>query len=211
MDKAVNLYDATKLYAYIEAVATDNKMNQTLLALPLMKQLHEGQFRCGNRLPYIVHPLFIAKHALALGLYDDSLIAATLLHDVVEDCGVTSDTLPISDEAKELVDLVSFFEQPGMTKAEAKKIYFEKIAANKKAAVLKVLDRCNNVSSMGETFTEKRLQKYIVETEEYILPLIDIITEQYPEYKDVAFVSKYQIVSMLQTIKRFLKEDTLNE
>lgn len=207
MNKRADLYDADELYSFIEGVATEHDMKQTLLALPLMKELHKGQFRSGkDRKPYIVHPMMVAKHACVLNLLDDELIAAILLHDVIEDCQVTIEELNVNDNVKEMVMRVSFLKQPGVTNEEAKAHYFEKIAEHKKAALLKVLDRCNNVSTMGETFEKKRLCNYIEETEHYIFPLIDMLLRECPEYRDVAFLVQYQIVSMLETIKRFMPD-----
>ena len=207
MNKRVDLYDADELYSFIEGVATEHDMKQTLLALPLMKELHKGQFRSGkDRKPYIVHPMMVAKHACVLNLLDDELIAAILLHDVIEDCQVTIEELNVNDNVKEMVMRVSFLKQPGVTNEEAKAHYFKKIAEHKKAALLKVLDRCNNVSTMGETFEKKRLCNYIEETEHYIFPLIDMLLRECPEYRDVAFLVRYQIVSMLETIKRFMPD-----
>ena len=56
----------------------------------------EGKFRepMSAQIPYINHPFTMACHALAMGLEDDELIAALLLHDVVEDCGVSAEELP---------------------------------------------------------------------------------------------------------------------
>jgi myo-inositol-1(or 4)-monophosphatase len=49
---------------------------------------HEGQVRKGTNIPYIVHPMEAA--AIVAALTDEpELIAAALLHDVMEDCGVT--------------------------------------------------------------------------------------------------------------------------
>ena len=45
MNKRADLYDADELYSFIEGVATEHNMKQTLIALPLTKELHNGQFR----------------------------------------------------------------------------------------------------------------------------------------------------------------------
>ncbi|MCD7943485.1 MAG: bifunctional (p)ppGpp synthetase/guanosine-3',5'-bis(diphosphate) 3'-pyrophosphohydrolase [Clostridia bacterium] len=49
------------------------------------RELHSGQMRQSGE-PYIVHPVAVAKIAASLGLDTDSIVAS-LLHDVVEDCG----------------------------------------------------------------------------------------------------------------------------
>lgn len=55
-------------------------------------QKHQGGIRKGTTLPYIVHPMEAA--AIASSLTDDKeIIAAALLHDVIEDTGVTKDEL----------------------------------------------------------------------------------------------------------------------
>ena len=86
----------------------------------------------------------------------------------------------------------------------AKKEYFEAISKNEKACVVKLIDRCNNVSTMAGCFSRKKMLEYIVETEEYILPLAGVLKNQYPEYSDLAFLLKYHIVSVLEAIKNLI-------
>ena len=54
---------------------------------------HEGQRRKGGDSPYIVHPVEVARILHAEGHADDELIAATFLHDVVEDTDHTLDEI----------------------------------------------------------------------------------------------------------------------
>ena len=49
---------------------------------------HDGQTRKGSALPYIVHPMETAAIAATM-TNDPEVLAAAMLHDVVEDCGVT--------------------------------------------------------------------------------------------------------------------------
>ena len=133
-------------------------------------------------------------------------LSAILLHDVVEDTGVSAEELPFSGEVRTIVDLVSFSVPEGQTKAEAKKAYYERIRNNAKACVVKLLDRCNNVSTMAGSFPRGRMVEYIEETEQYILPLASVLKNEYPEYSDLAFLSKYQILSVLETIKYLITE-----
>ena len=53
---------------------------------------HDGATRKGSQTPYIVHPMEAA--AIAATLTDDpQVVAAAMLHDVMEDCGVTFESL----------------------------------------------------------------------------------------------------------------------
>jgi GTP pyrophosphokinase len=49
---------------------------------------HAGQVRKGTTIPYIVHPLAVSALVVEFGGDEDQAIAG-LLHDVVEDCGVS--------------------------------------------------------------------------------------------------------------------------
>ena len=49
---------------------------------------HDGQSRKGGALPYIVHPMEAAAIAAAM-TNDPEVLAAAVLHDVIEDCGVS--------------------------------------------------------------------------------------------------------------------------
>jgi len=57
-------------------------------AVRFAAEAHSGQFRKGSRVPYLVHPLNVAKILLDHG-YPDHLAVAGLLHDTVEDTDVT--------------------------------------------------------------------------------------------------------------------------
>lgn len=53
---------------------------------------HDGMLRKGSHVPYILHPAEVA--AIAATLTDDpAVLAAAVLHDVIEDCGVSAQTL----------------------------------------------------------------------------------------------------------------------
>lgn len=49
---------------------------------------HDGQLRKGTALPYIIHPMEAAAIAATM-TNDPDVLAAAVLHDVMEDCGIT--------------------------------------------------------------------------------------------------------------------------
>lgn len=51
-------------------------------------EAHDGALRKGSARPYIVHPMEAGAVAASI-TEDEEIIAAALLHDVAEDCGVT--------------------------------------------------------------------------------------------------------------------------
>lgn len=82
-----------------------------LIARALAKagEAHAGQLRNGSGgLPYIEHPRMVAATLAERG-YPDEVLAAALLHDVVEDSDTTVDDLrgEFGDEIAALVDALS--------------------------------------------------------------------------------------------------------
>lgn len=58
-------------------------------AVALAKKAHAGAVRKGTNIPYITHPLETAV-IVSLMTKDEEMIAAALLHDVIEDSEVTA-------------------------------------------------------------------------------------------------------------------------
>jgi len=61
-------------------------------ALAYATAAHAGQVRKGTAIPYITHPTAVAALVKEFG-GDDEQVIAGLLHDVVEDCGITVDEI----------------------------------------------------------------------------------------------------------------------
>lgn len=197
------LFSEEHMYTYVKTYATVKGMLQTARVLPYAKAHHKGQFRRGkDHVPYIYHPLLIACHALALGLDDDDLISAALLHDVCEDCGVEAADLPVSEAARTAVTLLT--KAPGKYDDEAYRAYYAGIISNPIATLVKLLDRCNNVSGMTTGFSRGGMARYIMETERYIYPLLEQARSLYPQYANALFLIKYHLTSVVETIKHQL-------
>ena len=197
-------FSPERMYTFVKAKAQALGLTQTLAALPFMREKHEGQGRKGTDVPYCVHPLTLACHALAMNIADDDVLAAALLHDVVEDTGTAPEELPVGEKAREAVCLVSHNTYGGEEDKEKNKpLYYGNIAKNPLAALVKCMDRCNNLSTMADGFKKAGMIKYVKQTEEYVLPLLDVVREV-PEWNNAAWLMRYQMVTMLEAFKRLL-------
>lgn len=72
-----------------------NKLQLILKAASFAAREHSGQTRKGaSGQPYIQHPIQVADLIANTGSVNDAeIIAAALLHDTVEDCGVSRETI----------------------------------------------------------------------------------------------------------------------
>lgn len=62
-------------------------------ALAFAAQAHRDQVRKGTNTPYIIHPVGVMLILQRAGENDPELLAAALLHDTMEDSGITEDDL----------------------------------------------------------------------------------------------------------------------
>lgn len=191
-----------KLYSNIQTYAEKNDWRQTLHSLSFAREKHAGQTRKGDtKIPYIYHPLLVAYHAISLGFDEDDIVATAILHDVCEDCSVAADNLPVNDKIKTAVSL--------LTKSNEKSTrqYYGAISQNKIATIVKMLDRCNNVSDMTKGFSREKIRNYIDGTEKYVYPLIQIAKANYPEYAKAIFLIEYHMVSVVTSVKCMVIEE----
>ena len=192
------IFDEDHMSAFLKGKLASGAFQEAQKALPYAKEKHKNtKPRKGpGNVPYIAHPLTMACHALAMGLDDDVLLAALLLHDVTEECEIPPSEMPVCKEVQDIVALVS---KPAKGYDADK--YFDAIAENPKACMVKCIDRCNNLSTMASGFNAKKRKEYIQETEKRYPRLLRIIKEQ-PEYNNAAWLLQYQIKSLLETAKK---------
>ena len=197
------IYDWEHMKTYVKTTAKNLKLKNTLKAVEYAVEAHKGQKRKKSVVPYIYHPLNLACHALAMDIVDDEIVAACLLHDVIEDCKKTLEDLPVNDETKELVRLLTCEKTNDEDRERVLNDYYNEIAANPKAALVKCLDRCNNLTTMSWGLSRDRIYRMIKETEEYYPVLLKVIKDT-SEYNNAAWLLKYQMESMLDIYKRLM-------
>lgn len=197
------IYNWEHMKTYVKTTARNLQMPDTLRAVDFAVEAHEGQKRKKSDTPYIYHPLNMACHALAMGIKEDAVIAAILLHDVIEDCDQTERDLPVGEEAKRIVVLLTHEKTNDLDRDAVMESYYHDIAACPKAALVKCIDRCNNLTTMSWGLNRERIYRMIAETEKYYPSLLKAVKST-TEYADAAWLLKYQIESMLDIYKRLM-------
>ncbi len=197
------IYNWEHMKTYVKTTAKNFKLRNTLKAVDYAVEAHEGQKRKKSVVPYIYHPLNLACHALSMDIVEDEIIAACMLHDVIEDCGRKLEDLPVNDETRELVRLLTCEKTTDANRDRILRSYYEGILGNPKAALIKCMDRCNNLTTMSWGLSRDRIYRMITETEEYFPNLLKILKAD-PEYCNASWLLQYQIGSMLDIYKRLM-------
>lgn len=88
----------------------------------------------------------------------------------------------------------------GEEKQVTKARYFKNLIHNRRALVVKALDRYMNLRTMAGTFEDARIAKNVKETAEMLLPVLKQGKEKYPELADILYVLRENIRSVNDTL-----------
>lgn len=178
---------------------------EALKALSVAEKVHEGVMRKDGVTPYIEHPMKVASMLFELGIQDDNILAAALLHDVVEDYDKDKSTSLLitlkSQFADEVIEAVMCLSKP---KNYDNYTYYKGISENKIATIVKLADRTHNLSTLY-TFSEEKKAKYIKETIDCIYPLIHHAQHTYYEWSYQVRMFDLWIESLVKNIEPYME------
>ena len=221
----------------LEKVATYLPEDKTALiieAFSYADQCHHGQLRVSGE-PYIAHPLQAAIILADLNLDANTVIAA-LLHDVMEDCGVTYRDIEarFSGEVAKLVDGVTKltrmdYRLPGSgidgssPPTDQDQLYAESLrkmlvamAEDIRVVLIKLADRLHNMRTLDALAPDKR-RRIAQETLDIYSPLAHRlgIWEIKWQLDDLAFrhldEDKYREISKMLSSRRVEREAYVEE
>ena len=197
---------------------------------------HEGQMRKSGE-PYVTHVIEVAILLAELRV-GPSTICAGLLHDTVEDCGVSKDELKkeFSSDIATIVESVtkignlSFKDEKEYLAANHRKIFIA-MAKDIRVILVKLVDRLHNMRTLSYQSIEKQ-RKIAAETLDVYAPIAHRlgISEIKNELEDLSFHYLYpekyyevarlvemrkterdkQVTDMISDISKLLNEHGLN-
>jgi GTP pyrophosphokinase len=184
-----------KLSSYLD----DKEVSKVERAYRYSEKCHSGQMRQSGD-PYITHPLAVANILADMHMDHESLMAA-LLHDVIEDTGVTKGQISrrFGRTVADLVDGVSkLTEIEFETKAEQQAESFQKMtlamSRDIRVVLVKLADRLHNMRTLGGLSPEKR-RRVARETLEIYAPIAQRlgINDIRLEFEDLGFAAMYPL------------------
>tara|TARA_R110002124_G_scaffold270244_1_gene438638 strand:- start:4315 stop:6417 length:2103 start_codon:yes stop_codon:yes gene_type:complete len=184
---------SNKLSSYLE----QQEVQAILDAYQFATGCHEGQLRQSGE-PYISHPLAVANILADMHLDAESLMAA-MLHDVIEDTGVSKEDLAgrFGSTVAELVDGVSkLTEIEFASRAEQQAENFQKMtlamARDIRVMLVKLADRLHNMRTLKVLSAAKR-RRIARETLDIYAPIAQRlgINDIRVEFEDLGFAAMY--------------------
>ena len=172
--------DAQKLIELASSYLPEDKLALVKEAYEFAAKAHQGQVRKTGE-PYLEHPLSAAMILAELHL-DAETLAAALLHDVPEDCGISLEEIEakFGSPVVKLVDGVTKLNKlanrarTGEAKSKAQAENLRKMllatAEDLRVVLIKLADRLHNMRTLGGLPAEKR-RAIAQETLEIYAPL----------------------------------------
>ncbi len=184
-----------KLSIYLEP----KQVGRIEKAYKFSEKCHLGQMRQSGD-PYITHPLAVANILADMRMDHESIMAA-LLHDVIEDTGVTKGQISrrFGRTVAELVDGVSKLgEIENASKAQQQAESFQKMtlamSRDIRVMLVKLADRLHNMRTLGVLSTAKR-RRIARETIDIYAPIAQRlgINDIRLEFEDLGFAAMYPL------------------
>ena len=159
------------------------------------KRAHHGQMRASGE-PYFTHPVAVANILVDMRLDEESVITA-LLHDTVEDCEVTLETLhsEFGGDVAQLVDGVTKLSRlatrslPSSAQAENFRKLLMAMSEDVRVLMVKLADRTHNMRTLSFIPKPEKRHRIARETMDIYAPLAERIglTKLQTELEDSAF------------------------
>src|SRR5574343_799108 len=189
------------------------------LAYRFADEGHLGQLR-KNGEPYITHPIAVAAQCAEWKLDAQALMAA-LLHDVMEDCGITKHDLvqrfgaPVAELVDGLTKLEKLeFDTREQNQAESFRKMLLAMAKDVRVILIKLADRTHNMRTMGD-MPRSKWQRISSETIDIYAPIAHRLglNFTYRELQDLSFRFlhpwRYQILDKALNKSRSRRKDLI--
>ncbi|WP_461469898.1 RelA/SpoT family protein [Melaminivora sp.] len=166
---------------------------QVQLAYRYAYQAHSGQLRSSGE-PYITHPIAVAQLCASWKLDAQALIAA-LLHDAMEDCGITKADLverfgmPVAELVDGLTKLDKLqFDTREENQAESFRKMLLAMARDVRVILIKLADRTHNMRTLSD-MPRSKWRRISSETLEVYAPIAHRLglNQTYRELQDLSF------------------------
>ncbi|WP_041675690.1 RelA/SpoT family protein [Ramlibacter tataouinensis] len=202
---------------YLEAV----DIEQVRRAYRFADEAHLGQIRASGE-PYITHPIAVAAQCAEWKLDAQALMAA-LLHDAIEDCGVTKPELierfgaPVAELVDGLTKLDKLqFNTREENQAESFRKMLLAMARDVRVILIKLADRTHNMRTLDDVPREK-WTRISSETLEIYAPIAHRLglNQTYRELQELSFRHlkpwRYQVLSKAVTKARSRRRDLIQK
>lgn len=185
-----------------------------LEAMEFAQGFHQGT-RKDKITPEFFHQIEIAGFLLTLSnalSFPEETVTTSFLHDCPEDYDVGFEEIEsrFGSKVSHATKLLTKTHRGHKRNPET---YFEDMANDPIASVVKGTDRINNQSTIVGVFSRDKQNSYVEETTQYIIPMLKSGRKKYPQqfnvYQNILFVLRSQLnmICAIHSVQDSMKEN----
>lgn len=169
--------------------------------------------------PVWTHPLYIASviRTFPLGEHEESVLVTAFLHDYFEDRPEMAFRLEEVFD-KEILQYSRVLDKNYFSVAKAvggkalqNERYYEALNKHPYTIIVKAVDRYHNLNTMVGVFSMEKIEEYITETEEFVLPMLKQGMRTYPEFEPIFQNIKLGLQTQLGLIKALIPKKVVSD
>jgi (p)ppGpp synthase/HD superfamily hydrolase len=160
---------------------------------------HRGHFRKGTGIPYIVHPLNVARTLLEFGC-SEVVVIAGILHDTVEDTSVAIEDVQVrfGEEVANLVSQVSEPDKSDTWENRKRHTLMSLESASEEVLLIALADKLDNIQSIRRALEWEgdavwsRFKRPMDAQAWYYRNLVDVFQQRVTEEPGLSLYNKLQ-------------------
>lgn len=182
---------------------------RALRAMEFAQRYHNGTRKDGA--PEFSHQIAIASFVRTLPglIYTEDTLATVMLHDTVEDFGVSVDQIRdlFGDRVAEAtwavtkkMPVIHAGQKVGKVERDEDELYAE-MANDPIASIVKPADRMHNQSTMVGAFGLEKRASYVDFTDRLILPMMKIARRRHPEQEPAYMILQAALLTQARIVR----------
>lgn len=201
----------------VRALPNSEAWNRAYSMMALLENETDGLFRKDGKTPERSHPIALALRACNLfhqsaPEFSGNLVSIALGHDLLEDAKSAGDRDRVFNAIEKICGPLLLAEMETLDKNsfQTTETYYDNLGnldLHLASAIIKVIDRENNLSTMIGVFSDQKIHSYIYETEQYVIPLLKKIRRYRPDIAPKAEIIKFSIEQMIQIHETYIRRD----
>ena len=193
-----------KTFRFIEEYSR-NQMPNTHKALYIAKELHKGQIRTSGD-PFIIHPLRVCSYLISVGIDDDVLCAAMLLHEIPKKCHLEKNGWELVETHNldaEVIELVLKIPKGNITL----ETYYNELQKDWKTVLGRLANRAHTCTGLVNLSYEDK-KEYIRETRECLIPMCEYAVKRYPQYVNQIDMMEHHVSTICKIVEALVKNQS---
>jgi (p)ppGpp synthase/HD superfamily hydrolase len=188
---------------YLRGLLTGYNYHRALATLEFAREYHNGVRKDGIT-PEFHHQIQIAQildPVLIHCVEPEMVLAGVMVHDLIEDYNKEARE-GLQNLDRDVFEIACVLDK---TQFLDTALYYEELALDERASVIKGADRLHNVMTMAGVFSSEKIRAYIEETLEYTLPMLKAARRNFPQQARVYIYLSQMIKAHIRTVELMVK------